>query len=63
MKLFNLEKGDKFKLAGDDNSPVFEFDHLDGMYSVCYTRDNRKIWNFAGYTPVIRVKEEGEKIK
>lgn len=62
MKLYNLDRGDKFKLAGDDNSPVFEFDHLDGMYSVCYSLDPydyRDIIHFAGFTPVIRVKENG----
>lgn len=32
MKLYELNKGDYFKL----NDVELRFDHVDGMYSVCY---------------------------
>jgi len=55
MKLYELDSGDKFKLAGDDRSPVFIFDRLTiDMSSV--SRDQKgEVFNFVGNTPVIRV--------
>jgi len=61
MKLYDLDKGDFFRLAGDDNSPVIKFDHLDGMYSVCYLEkdgDFNELVHLAGFTPVLRYYEE-----
>lgn len=58
MKLYDLDRGDKFKLAGDDNSPVFTLETLDGMYSICHMEKDLHPYHFAGYTPVIRVENE-----
>lgn len=64
MKLYELEKGDKFKLAGDNLSPEFIFDHIDGMYSLCYLFDHKKgevtanIVHLGASSPVIRIANE-----
>jgi hypothetical protein len=52
MKLYDLSPGDNFILAGDDDSPVFRFERLDGMYSICWLGDS--IVHLAAFTPVIR---------
>jgi hypothetical protein len=39
MKLYELKKGQKFKFSGEDGQfypEEIEFDHVDGMYSVCW---------------------------
>ena len=64
MKLYELDPDDKFRLAGDDNSPVFTylgnfnqgFDH--------YTAEDEDFQKhyfdseLGGLTPVIRVKDD-----
>lgn len=54
MKLYSLDEGDYFKLAGDPDSPVFRFYKIDGMYGICYTKKG-EILHFVGTAPVIRV--------
>jgi hypothetical protein len=36
MKLYELPRESRFTLVDDDSHTVFNFDHIDGMYSVCY---------------------------
>lgn len=55
MKLYELAQGDHFKLAGDDNSPIYRFYKVDGMYSICYNKHG-KIVHLAAYAPVLLVK-------
>jgi hypothetical protein len=38
MKLYELEKGTMFSVIGGQD--VFQFDHIDGMFSVCYLGEN-----------------------
>lgn len=56
MKLYELTKGDSFKLAGDDLSPVFIFDHVDGMYSYCTC--GTRVVHLAAFAPVIRINND-----
>jgi len=49
MKLYSLPNKSHFKLENDEE--IFFFDHIDGMYSVCYDNIGRMI-NFAAYTEV-----------
>ena len=60
MKLYELGRGESFRLAGDDNSPVFKLDRLDGMYSLCYyiEEGKEKVAHLAGSTPVLVTNEE-----
>jgi len=60
VKAYNLEHGDKFKLAGDDNSPIFEFHHHEHNHAVVYYSENKitKMVSFFGLTPVIIYKEK-----
>ena len=64
MKLYELTKGDKFKIKYDDASVpeytkdyVFEFSHVDGAYSVCFDQDGN-IQHLAAYAPVIVVSSD-----
>lgn len=59
MKLYELERGSKFKLAGENLSPTYILDHLDGMYSVCYLdgKEALGVVHLAGFTPIIKIKE------
>lgn len=54
MKLMNLNKGDKFRILEThivvppvhrdlDGYEVLTFDHIDGMYSLCYDKDGRYV--------------------
>jgi len=61
MLLHELPRGalfvvDNGKILETGNEPVYRLDHLDGMYSVCYDRDNR-VTHWAVFTPVIPMKE------
>jgi len=56
MKLHELEKGDTFRLAEDNDSPVFTFEKVDGMYSRCFTVSGDLI-HLAAYAPVIKEDE------
>ena len=58
MKLYELEKGDSFTLAGEDDSPVFTFDHVDGMYSVCWLAGS--IVHLGASAPVLKVEDRHE---
>jgi len=55
MKLYELDSGDKFRLAGDDRSPVFIFDRLTTDMSSISRDEGGEVFNFIGNTPVIRV--------
>jgi hypothetical protein len=39
MKLYELARDSRFTLVDDDSQTVFVFDHIDGMYSMCYLGD------------------------
>jgi len=53
MKLYELEKGDTFRLEEDNDSPLFTFEKVDGMYSRCFTVAGDLI-HLAAYALVIR---------
>ena len=53
MKLYELKKGDKFIITDEMDSPTFEFEKVDGMYSICFI--NKEIIHLSASTPVERV--------
>jgi hypothetical protein len=71
--LYELRKGDKFKLVPEDETgepvkvpvahPEFAFDteylfsHIDGMYSFCKDKDGQVV-HFAAWTKVIKLGEK-----
>lgn len=60
MKIYDLDIGDRFRLAGDDNSPIFIFDYLDGIHAYCLTElevGAHKVVRLLGVTPILRIKE------
>ncbi len=40
MKLYELPRNTYFTIEDDPSQEVFLFDHIDGMYSVCYRGDD-----------------------
>lgn len=61
MELYNLKRGDLFKIVDEhlkvplahplpDMDKVYLFDHLDGMYSYCL--DGEQVVHFAAWTEV-----------
>ena len=56
MKLYELKRNDMFKIDGQEDSPIIRFDHVDGMYSVCYIGEN--LVHLSASTPVILIPEE-----
>lgn len=50
MTLLDLTRGDNFTIDGDDEQ-VYRFDHIDGLYSVCYTYDD-EIVHVSAFAPV-----------
>jgi hypothetical protein len=58
MKLYDLKRGDKFKVIyeGEEIDEVLTFDRLDGCYSICFDTSNQ-INHIAAYAEVILVKE------
>ena len=66
MKLYDLKKGDKFRIIDEeprvpvcapeaDADKVYWFGHVDGMYSYC--KDGDEVVHFAAWTEVERVAE------
>ena len=66
MKLYDLKRGDKFRLTDEevkvpvahaepDACKVYWFGHIDGMYSYC--KDGDDVVHFAAWTEVERVAE------
>jgi len=49
MKLYELPRISFFKVVGDET--MYLFDHIDGMYSVCYTLEN-ELFHLAAHTEV-----------
>ena len=67
MKLYDLNKGDKFRIVDDEprvpvgapeaeDDKVYWFGSIDGMYSYC--KDGDKLVHFAAWTEVERVNED-----
>jgi hypothetical protein len=54
MKLYELKRNTYFYLLDGDGSETFLLDHIDGMYSVCYTNTNEVV-HFSASTPVMEV--------
>ena len=71
MELYNLKRGDKFKLLEDpaippaardgDTSYVYELKNLDGMYSYVTDKYGR-VYHFAAWTEVEKVDEAGKQV-
>lgn len=53
MKLYELQRGQRFTLAGDETKTKYELDHIDGMYSLCYSCFGRDTFNFGATTDVV----------
>jgi len=46
-----------YEVSGEDN-PVIVYDHLDGMYSVCYIEGNlEKIVHLSASTPLVKYRD------
>jgi len=58
MKLYELSRNDLFRIdqEGCEDMPPLKFDHVDGMYSVCYNEEGQ-IVHVAAWTPVVKVAE------
>jgi len=57
MKLYELQRGDKFRINdGSGFEEVYTLERLDGMYSICLTKDNTVV-HLAVWTPVKKVEE------
>lgn len=63
MKLYDLKRGDLFKLLEEPQTPPaatraenkeYRFDHVDGMYSYI-TDAEGKVYHFAAWTEVEKV--------
>jgi len=50
MKLYELKRGTYFKFPNDIS--VFKLDHIDGMYSLCYTEKGDTV-HIAAFAEVI----------
>lgn len=63
MQLYELKKKDLFKVDSPNyEGNVFEFDHVDGMYSYCIVKESvgnpeqiGYVAHLAVYTPVIKL--------
>jgi len=58
MKLYQLWRGDKFRIEGGDGTK-YKLDRLDGLYSVCYEEGYEEIIHLSVNTPVIPVVPRG----
>jgi hypothetical protein len=43
LKLYDVPRYTYFTIKGDSSKEVFYLDHLDGMYSLCFTEDNKVV--------------------
>ena len=50
--LYKLKRGQYFKIECDPRT--FMFDHIDGMYSVCYEKDTTNIFHIGASVEVIK---------
>ena len=65
MKLYDLNRGDKFTLIDKAQVPpdapdsevgvVYELDHIDGMYSYITKPGTDEVYHFAAWTEVEKV--------
>lgn len=58
MKLYELPRNSWFLLAVNIDAGPFKFDHLDGMYSVCWYKG--QITHIAAAADVIQIDEPKE---
>lgn len=65
MKLYELNRGDKFKIIDEDvkippaapeadKAITYDFTHVDGMYAPCHGTDGERYY-FAAWTEVEKV--------
>lgn len=56
IKLHEIKKGSKIRLETEDKGmETFIFDHIDGMYSYCYSEsDKKRIIHLSVSTPLIK---------
>lgn len=57
MKLYELKRDTYFTLSEVEDCRIFLFDHLDGMYSVCFNEDMQVV-HISAYADVIIVNKE-----
>ena len=55
MKLYELPRNSYFSIQDDPTQEIFLFDHVDGMYSVCFTMQ-QELFHLAAWTDVNVVK-------
>jgi len=54
MKIYELQRGDRFTVPALPDVPVLTFDHMDGFYSYAVSDDGQVV-NIAGYAECVRV--------
>lgn len=52
MKLYEIPSGSIFRVNDDQDKTKLKFDHIDGMYSVCYTVDTNELVHIAAFASV-----------
>ena len=57
MYLYELERGTRFTIEGDDEHVKYELDHIDGMYSICYCCFSGDTIHLSANTPVVPLPE------
>lgn len=53
MKLYELTRGSRFIIEGDDEHIKYELDHIDGMYSLCYCCFSGDTFHFSANMNVV----------
>ena len=59
MKLYELQRGNRFTIHIDGDSMIYTLHNIDGMYSYC-TDESGNVFHIAAYADVVNF-EEGEK--
>ena len=57
MKLYEIPGSSKIRLVGE--TTVYLFDHIDGMYSICYNNEGQVV-HLVAWAEVEIVNDEGE---
>jgi hypothetical protein len=60
MKLYNVPKNTKIKIIDDEEGTVFNFHHIDGMYSYCERASDNSVCHLAAWTEVEIVNENND---
>lgn len=54
MKLYDVPRKSFIQVLDDDFKVILFFDHIDGMYSLCYDRDSNPV-HLAAWADVVTI--------